>query len=263
MPKGMLVDLTKCVGCRACQVSCKQWNNLPAEKTSCYGSYENPPQLNWNTYTKIRFVEGHDKGNFFWRFVKVQCMHCKEPACVSACPVGALTKTKEGPVTYDDDKCIGCRYCMVACPFNIPTFEWGKAFPLIRKCNFCADRISLCKSPACAHTCPSGALYFSDYEVILKEAEGRIRNHPDKYVDYVFGKDEVGGTSWLYISDIVFRNLGFNDDLKKEPLPHYTWQALSKVPTIVGVLAVALSGIWFIANRREEVSKLEKTQKKE
>lgn len=257
MPKGVLVDLTKCIGCRGCQVACKQWNNLPVESTTCEGSYENPASLKWNTYTKIRFVEGEENNKFFWGFIKVQCMHCKQPACVSACPVGSLTKTDEGPVIYNEKKCMGCRYCMLACPFQVPKYEWHKVLPTIKKCTFCTDRISVGKTPSCTNTCPSNALHYDEYDVILKEAEDKIKNYPDKYINHIYGKDEVGGTSWLYISSIPFEKLGFNMNLPKEPLPHYTWQALSKIPALVGGLAIALTGFWFICKRRDEVQKKE------
>lgn len=260
MPKGVLVDLTRCIGCRGCQVACKQWNELPAESTSFESSYENPPALKWNTYTKVRFVEGEENGTSFWGFIKTQCMHCKEPACASACLVGALKKSSEGPVTYDKGKCIGCRYCMLACPFHIPTFEWDKALPLIQKCTFCADRISEGKTPSCVKTCPSQALQFGEYEIILQEAQNRINSNHGKYINYIYGKDEVGGTSWLYISNIHFDKLGFNTGLSNEPLPHLTWNALSKVPFVVGGLAVALTGLWFIYKRREELQRADKKE---
>lgn len=265
MEKGMLIDLSKCVGCRGCQVACKEWNQLPAEDTTWQGSYENPPDLKWNTYTKVRFVEGQENGNFFWRFVKTQCMHCKDPACVSACPVGALIKTTEGPVVYDDRKCMGCRYCMLACPFQIPKFEWKKVLPLIRKCTFCTDRVSAGKTPSCAQTCPPGAIKYGEYQEILTEAESRIKKHPADYINYVYGKDEVGGTSVLYISSIPFEKLGFKTDLPKKPLPYYTWTALSKVPWLGGAGVVVLAGLWFICNRREELrqSQVKDLSKKE
>ena len=255
MAKGMLVDLTKCMGCRGCQVACKQWNQLPAEETECNGTYENPPQLNWNTYTKVRFVEGQNNGNFFWRFIKTQCMHCKEPACASACPVGALYKSPEGATIYNESKCIGCRYCMLACPFQVPKYEWHKALPTIKKCTFCADRVAAGKKTACSQTCPSAALDFGEYDDILKKAEDKITKSPDRYINHVYGKEEVGGTSWLYISGVPFDKLGFNTSLPNKPLPHYTWQALSKIPYVVGGLAVALTGFWFICKRRDEVQK--------
>lgn len=261
MAKGVLVDLSRCVGCRGCQVACKEWNQLPAEATTWQGSYENPPELKWNTYTKMRFVEGFDDNkNFFWKFIKTQCMHCKEPACASACPVGALYKTAEGPVIYDSQKCMGCRYCMLACPFHVPTFEWDKALPLIKKCTFCADRQSANKAPSCVQTCPSMALQYGEREAVLQEAKNRIKTHPEKYVNHIFGENEVGGASWMYISSVPFDKLGFPTSLGDKPFPAYTWQALSKIPFVVGGLAAALTGVWFICKRRDEMKELEKKE---
>jgi len=254
MPKGVLVDLSKCVGCRACQIACKEWNELPAEPTTFEGSYENPPELKWNTYTRVRFVEGENKGKNFWRFIKIQCRHCKEPACVSVCPVGAMHKAKDGSVIYDEDECIGCRYCMLACPFGVPTYEWHKALPSIKKCVFCFDRTSDGRLPACVQACSSGALKYGELSEMLEEAKKRIDTYPEKYVNYIYGKDEVGGTSWIYISNVPFKKLGFDMNLPKEPLPKLTWQALSKMPYLVGGLAIGLAGLYFICRRREEVS---------
>jgi len=141
MAKSVLVDLTRCTGCRGCQVACKAWNERTARGTVQTGTYENPPALSSDCYTRIRFNEAEAKGAPVWSFVKEQCLHCKEPACVSACPVGALVKTSEGAVSYQFDRCIGCRYCMVACPFEIPKYEWEKTMPWVQKCTFCAERI--------------------------------------------------------------------------------------------------------------------------
>jgi len=175
MSKGVLYDATKCIGCRACQVACKQWNELPAEKTTNSGTYENPPRMSAYTFTKINFTEVEYNGEFKWVFNKQQCMHCQEPGCAEACIVGALVKTEEGPVTYDDGKCIGCRYCMVACPFGIPTFEWDKPLPWIRKCTFCADRQAAGLKPACVTTCPTGALKFGERDELIVEAQRRTK----------------------------------------------------------------------------------------
>jgi len=217
MSKGVLYDATKCIGCRACQVACKQWNEcracqvackqwneLPAEKTTNSGTYENPPRMSAYTFTKINFTEVEYNGEFKWVFNKQQCMHCQEPGCAEACIVGALVKTEEGPVTYDDGKCIGCRYCMVACPFGIPTFEWDKPLPWIRKCTFCADRQAAGLKPACVTTCPTGALKFGERDELIVEAQRRIAEHPDRYVNHIYGAQEVGGTSWLYLSPVPF-----------------------------------------------------------
>ncbi len=152
MSKGVLYDVTRCIGCRGCQVACKQWNELPGQATTNAGTRENPPKLNAYAYTKIHFTEGNNAEGLQYDFVKQQCMHCQHPACVQACIVGALEKHADGPVTYDNNKCIGCRYCQVACPFGIPSFEWDKAMPWIKKCTFCADRQGGGLKPACVTT---------------------------------------------------------------------------------------------------------------
>ena len=163
MSKAMLIDTTRCIGCRACQVACKSWHNLPGERTTFSETWSNPRYMNSNNYTRIIFREvAQPEGKLNWYFIKRQCMHCQDPACESVCPVGALTKLKSGPVVYDDDRCIGCRYCMMACPFQVPKFEWGSAVPLIRKCDFCADRIEIGLAPSCATACPSQALVFGE-----------------------------------------------------------------------------------------------------
>jgi len=166
MTIAVLYDANICTACRGCQVACKQWNGndefIPIVENGVpsknRGSYENPPQLSERTWTRIRFTETEYNGKFYWAFTKHQCMHCQHPACAAACPVSALQKTPEGPVVYDDKRCFGCRYCMVACPFGIPTFEWGEALPWIRKCTFCYDRLNAGMEPACVKTCPTGAL---------------------------------------------------------------------------------------------------------
>lgn len=162
MAKAVLVDLTRCIGCRGCQVSCKQWNEKKGLKTTFHGDFSNPVKLNADTYTRIRFIEAEAQGRPVWSFVKEQCFHCQNPACVSACPVGALQKSSTGPVTYDFDKCVGCRYCMLACPFGIPKYEWDKASdPWVRKCGFCAERIAEGGVPACVKTCPTSTMNLS------------------------------------------------------------------------------------------------------
>ncbi len=156
MSKAMLIDTTRCIGCRACQVACKSWHNLPGERTTFSETMSNPRYLNSNNYTRIIFREVEQPGKpLHWHFVKRQCMHCLDPACESVCPVGALTKLKDGPVVYDDGRCIGCRYCMMACPYGARFFH--PVYHVADKCNFCYHRIHQGMSPACVLACPTGA----------------------------------------------------------------------------------------------------------
>jgi formate dehydrogenase iron-sulfur subunit len=247
--KGVLVDLTRCIGCRGCQVACKAWNERSTRPTVMHGTFTNPPELNSDTYTRISFVE-HEKGDQpIWSFIKNQCMHCADPACVSACPVGALSKTAEGAVVYNFGRCIGCRYCMVACPFNIPKYEWESTSPWIRKCTFCADRLAQGLTPACIKVCPTNVMFFGELDDVKKEADKRLRDHPGNYVNHVFGMEEGGGTAWMYLSAIPFEQIGFNTKIPKVKLPNLTWNMLSEIPVKVGALVVVLGLIAAFRNR--------------
>ena len=239
--KALLIDLTLCVGCNACQDACKAENSLPgdAEET-----------LSATSYTAL---EEHDG-----TYVRRMCQHCLEPTCVSVCPVGAFEKLPEGPVLYDESKCIGCRYCIQACPFQVPRYEWDSTYPKVQKCRFCAGRIGKGMQTACAEACPTGATKFGDRDDLVREAYDRINAEPEKYVDRVYGLSEVGGTSILYLSSVPFEKLGFRTRLEQTPPPMLTWQALSKIPTVVTVGGVFLYGIWWITNRRTEVQKYER-----
>jgi formate dehydrogenase iron-sulfur subunit len=252
MTKAMLLDLTECIGCRACQTACKQWNGLPAETTHNLGSYENPPRRSANTWTTVTFNEVNEGDNFFWVFAKRQCMHCEYPACVAACIVGALHKNSDGPVVYDDFKCIGCRYCMMACPFGVPTFEWDNPKPYIRKCTMCKDRLSEGKAPVCASVCPTKAISFGERGGLLEEARSRIRRRPDKYVDHIYGENEVGGTSELYLSPVAFSKLGF-PELGSEHISRYAEIAMLAVPPTVVTVGAAMGGIYWFVKRREKL----------
>lgn len=254
--KGMLIDNTRCIGCRGCQIACKQWNKLPASKPRFFSGpgYQNPRDLNADTYTIITYKEVEIGGRFEFLFGRLMCMHCNEPACASACPVGALEKLKEGPVTYHAGKCIGCRYCMLACPFQVPKFEWGKALPLIRKCTMCTDRVLAGEIPACAKSCPTGAIKFGDRSALLREAEDRIRHNPGGYEHHIYGKNEVGGTSVLHLSRVPFQEVGYKTDLPGRPLGSYTHAAMSAVPGVVVGLGVVLGGTYAIIQRRMELA---------
>jgi formate dehydrogenase iron-sulfur subunit len=178
-------------------------------------------------------------------------MHCLDAACASACPVSALYKTEEGPIAYRPDRCLGCRYCMVSCPFNIPRFDWHDGFtPEIRKCMFCIERQREGKLPACAENCPAGALSVGRRDELLKEARSRIEANPGFYVNHVYGEQEAGGTTMLYISDAPFEKLGFRIDVSSRPIPAYTWDVMSKLPWVVGGMAVVLTGASVYTRRR-------------
>ncbi|MGQ9572116.1 MAG: 4Fe-4S dicluster domain-containing protein [Dehalococcoidia bacterium] len=253
----ILYDAFRCTGCRGCQVACKQWNDLPAEVTRNTGSYQNPPRVSADTWLIMEFREVEDgDGPGRWAFRRYACMHCLHPACVSACPVGALYKTDEGPVLYHADRCIGCRYCMLACPFNVPTFQWGKGLfegAEIKKCTFCIDRLSAGLEPACVHTCPAAALMFGDREELLAVAEARIREHPERYVNHVYGKDEAGGTSLLYIGPVRFEELGM-PEVGSAPIQEDAEALMTKAtPAVLVGMLVGLSGIYWVVKRRQEM----------
>ena len=244
---GMLYDATICVGCRACQTACKKVHNLSPELDT-YGLHEAPRDLSGKTWTLIELYKSTETGGQS-SFVKKQCMHCFDPACVSVCPVGALQKLDSGPVIYDDKKCIGCRYCMAACPYNIPKYQWEKALPLIQKCNFCADRLEQGLKPACAEACPTGSLIFGKRSDLIAEAEQRIQKEPDRYVHHVYGKDEVGGASMLYLAAVPFEKLGF-PTLDGNSLPEITKPYLESVPWQIGLVGSLMVGIYLWTHRK-------------
>ncbi|MCK4724117.1 MAG: 4Fe-4S dicluster domain-containing protein, partial [Dehalococcoidia bacterium] len=182
------------------------------------------------------------------------------PACVAACPVGALQKTPDGPVVYDDNKCFGCRYCMVVCPFGIPSFEWDKPLPWIRKCTFCADRQGGGMEPACVTTCPSGALEFGERDDLIAEARERIAATPGRYVDHIYGENEVGGTSWLYLSPVPFEKLGL-PTLGSEPVTVDAERAMGAVPPVLFGVTATMAGVYWLIQRRQKVSQVEDNDK--
>ncbi len=245
MPKALLVDITQCMGCGVCSEACKEEQKLPGDVGK---------KRDWANYTVLR-----DMGDEI--YVRELCMHCTDPSCQSACPVAALHKTPEGPVIYDFDLCIGCRYCMIACPFNVPKYEWNKPIPRVRKCVMCYEtRVSKGLPTACAQRCQeegAGATVFGDRDELLKEAHRRIEEDPDTYFAHVFGEQEVGGTNVLFIGPKSFGELGFREDLPNMPLPELTWNILNKIPVIVPVWATFLTGMWWLNNRKIEVAETE------
>jgi Fe-S-cluster-containing dehydrogenase component len=211
-PLGMLYDATRCVGCKACMVACKRVNarsgglafeSAPFDQD---GLWDAPTDLDGNTRTLIKLYKDA-KG---WSYIKYSCMHCQKPSCVSVCPVKAMTKDPEtGIVDYSKDACIGCRYCQVACPFNIPKFQWDRTLPQIVKCDLCRNTNLKDKGiPACAETCPAGAILFGKRKELLAEAHARLKQHPNRYVPKVYGEHDIGGTNHLYLAGLPFDRLG-------------------------------------------------------
>lgn len=237
----MLIDVSRCIGCGACVVACKLQNGLEwREDQPWLGPEAELASANW---TATRTVERSVGASSLLRYVKSQCMHCLEPACASACPVKALRKQPLGPVTYDVNRCIGCRYCLMACPFGVPTFEWDRPISKVSKCSLCFERVTRGEATACAAACPVGAIAFGPRGQLLEEARRRIAAEPDRYQSHIYGETEVGGTSVLYVSDVPFAELGFVQALPERPLPDYTWEESRLIPPVatgLGALLVAL-----------------------
>jgi len=246
----ILTDTTLCTGCERCVEACREDNELGPDVPRRWKSRID--DLSSTRYTTILRRKSEDKPGV--HFVRQQCRHCVDPACVSACLVGALQKTPEGPVIYDDARCMGCRYCMIACPYGIPRYTWEKPVPYIRKCDMCYDRVVDGGKPACVEACPQKATIFGDRDELIAEAHRRIKENPDKYVDRVVGETEIGGTSVIYISDIPLDFLAFNPEMGDEPLPKLTWAALSKVPPIIGGVGAVMTGAWWIIGRRMKLA---------
>jgi Fe-S-cluster-containing dehydrogenase component len=214
--RGMLYDTTLCIGCKACVRACKEANNLPADtRTPGWENYDAPQDLNEYTKNVIKLYQEGDRRSY----VKTQCMHCVDPGCVGACMIGALKKREYGIVTWDKDRCIGCRYCQMACPFSVPRFEWTDVNPWIVKCEYCRQREGDKQwVPACCEVCPRQAVIHGTYAELLEEAKRRLAENPDRYVPKIYGETDLGGTQVLYLSHVPFEKLGFRFD-DEEPVP--------------------------------------------
>ena len=248
---GMLVDTTLCVGCRACEAGCAEANANPppSDKDDVFAS---PRETSTTAFTVV------NKAADTKRFAKRQCMHCLSPACASACPVRALDKKPDGPVTYDPSKCMGCRYCMVACPFEIPKYEYDALAPRVRKCTFCAHRQEAGLKPACAEVCPSGALTFGRRSELLEVAKTRIYTNPSRYIHHVYGEHEAGGTSWLYISDVPFEKLALRTGMPEASYPGLVAGALGAPPFVMTLWPPLLMGLYMFSKRGDDAATKEK-----
>jgi formate dehydrogenase iron-sulfur subunit len=274
--KATLIDITKCIGCRACQVACKQWNEREGEQTELDFNlgFQNPATLSAKTLTLITYHEIPNDaapGGLHYLFTMRRCLHCLEPACASACPTTALDRRADGPVIYDSNQCIGCRYCIWACPWGVPTAEWDSLAPKIQKCTHCADRadqpVPLSRNglalspeesdlfretiatPACVKACPADCLRFGTRDKLLEEAHNRISENPDKYVDHIYGEKEAGGTSVIYLSSVPFDKLGF-PDVGDKSYPKFSAAALHAVPPAVMAVGAMLAGVYMLLKRR-------------
>ena len=262
---GVLVDTTLCIGCRKCEEACNRRNNLPrtAEPFSdreALRTFRRPTESAYTVVNQFPGSPSPDQAGLPMTFVKVQCMHCLIPSCVSACIVGALTKAPDGAVIYNPTICIGCRYCMVACPFEIPAYEYYTPLtPKVRKCQFCADRVQgTGANPACAAACPTETLVFGKRADLLAIAHRRLEVRPDRYIQHVYGENEVGGTGWLYLAGRPLKEIGLLDlparapALRTEAIQHGIFK--------YGILPVAFYGtlagiMWY--NRRRESAPLQ------
>ncbi len=234
---GVLYDSTRCIGCQTCEFACAEANGLPEPED--YPEVGIIRKTNENRRTVVNAYET-SKGEVY---VKRQCMHCNQPACTAACLTKAMNKHAEGPVTWDGNKCMGCRYCMVSCPFDVPKFEYHSPNPKISKCTMCFDRLKEGQIPACVENCPAEALMFGKRRDLITEARKRINDNPDQYVDHIYGETEAGGTGFLYLSPVPFEELGFNTRLQRKSYPELSKGFLYSVPTIFVLWPVMLLGI--------------------
>jgi formate dehydrogenase iron-sulfur subunit len=245
---GVLVDTTRCVGCRACEVACAEANNLPVPELDDDTVYDRRRKTSEDQFSVVNYYDT-EQGMIS---VKNQCMHCNQPACVSACLTNAMYKTEEGPVIWREDKCMGCRFCMISCPFDIPKFEYNSAVPKIQKCTLCWERLQEGEQPACVEACPAEALLFGTRRELVEIARSRIYADPDNYVHHIYGEHEAGGTGMLYLSSVPFEELGLRTDLEKTPYPELTRDFLYGVPIVLTLWPAFLLALSKATQREEQ-----------
>jgi Fe-S-cluster-containing dehydrogenase component len=244
---GVLVDTTRCIGCRSCEMACADAHNLPIPDISDASAFEKIRKTSETQWTLVNRYET-EKGKIF---AKKQCMHCNQPGCVAACLVKAMEKRKNGAVTWDTN-CMGCRFCMVSCPFDIPKFEYGSATPKIQKCSLCWERLQKGEKPACVEACPAEALAFNTRRELIEEANKRIYQDSGKYVSHIYGEREVGGTGYLYLSGVPFDQIGFRTDLGTTAYPEFSKGFLYSVPIVLLLWPAFLMGVNTITKRKDE-----------
>lgn len=246
---GILVDTTRCIGCRACEVACGEEHDLLVPDVLNDGALDERRKTSDKQWTVVNKFET-DKGDVF---VKTQCMHCYQAACAIACPTEAMKQTKKGPVIWKPNKCIGCRYCMISCPFEMSKFEYDEWNPKMQKCSMCFERLEEGQKPACVTACPTDALMFGTRVKNLEIARHRIYSHPEKYVHHIYGEHEVGGTGYIYLSAVPFDQIGFRTDLGTTPYPEYTKEFLYAVPMILFGVPAFLLGLNSLAGDSKPV----------
>lgn len=254
---GVLVDTTLCIGCRRCEWACKEWNKLPnqmpaEEYLKDRSVFDSVRRIPTDAYTVVnRFPDPRDSSKPI--YVKIQCMHCYEPACASSCFVKAFTKTPTGAVIHHPELCVGCRYCMAACPFMVPGYQYDDPWtPEVTKCTFCFDRIKKDgRPPACVAACPEEVMTFGRREDLIELGHKKIRDNPYRYVDHVYGENEVGGTSWMYLSPVPFDKIGFRMDLGTVPIPTLSKPFLSLVSPVFIVIPALSMGLYSFKKRRD------------
>ncbi|MDR2488144.1 MAG: 4Fe-4S dicluster domain-containing protein [Desulfovibrio sp.] len=264
---GVLHDSARCIGCRRCEAGCQSVNadavpppdkrRKPAKPFDDLSVLDKKRRTDFQAYTVVNKYHIEDRSAPVFR--KFQCNHCQEPACASACFVKAFVKTPEGPVLYRPDLCVGCRYCMIACPFYVPAYDYHSVNPLVYKCTMCAPRIAEGKLPGCVESCPKDALTFGKRSELLIVARERIAKNPGLYVNHIYGEHEMGGANWLYLSPVPHKYLG-QPELGKTSAPELTSGALGSVAMVAGIWPVLLGGVYAISKRREKTAAEEQKQ---
>jgi formate dehydrogenase beta subunit len=244
--KIQLIDTSKCTGCRGCQVACKQWNQLPAGQTMNSGTYQNPPGLQANTWTLVRFQEvSEEDGKMKWLFRKDGCMHCNDAVCVKVCPAGARFRLDSGAIGTDNEKCVGCQECVSACPFGSP--KYSESSNKVLKCNLCADRTQNNLPPACVKACPTGALKYGEKAALLDLAYKRVQALGKNAS--VYGDKFFGGTHLVYVLE---EKINFYDALPAKPKVAASvifWKELMKPAGLFGSGA-GIVGSFFSSRRK-------------